>query len=108
MFSNMERKKSQQNSFFEMSLSSGGRFIEREGVSTLSIRGYPRALMYLLLCFHNLFAFQVCVGFEKVSFEKILRNSCICPPECMKNLFDYFLKVSERHVVVVVLKRAGT
>ena len=44
MFSNMEREKAQQNSFFEMSLGSGGRFIEREGVSTLSIRGYLRAL----------------------------------------------------------------
>ena len=77
-----------------MFLGSGGRFIEREGVSTLSIRGYPRALRYLLLCFQNLFAFQVCVGFEKVSFEKFLGNSCICPQECMKNLFENFLKVS--------------
>ena len=73
-----------------MFLSSGGRFIEREGVSTLSIHGYPWALRYLLLCFQKLFAFQVCVGFEKVSFEKILSNSCICPQECMKNLFENF------------------
>ena len=49
MFSNMERTKAQQNSLFEMSLSSGGRFIEREGVSTLSIHGYPWALRYLLI-----------------------------------------------------------
>ena len=61
---------------------------EREGVSTLSIHGYPWALRYLLLCFQNLFALQVCVGFEKVSFEKFLSNSCICPQECMKNLFE--------------------
>ena len=93
MFSNMERTKAQQNSLFEMSLGSGGRFIEREGVSTLSIRGYLRALRYLLLCFQKLFAFQVCVGFEKSSFEKFLSNSCICPQECMKNLFENFLKV---------------
>ena len=70
-----------------MFLGSGGRFIEREGVSTLSIRGYPRALRYLLLCFQKWFAFQVYVGFEKVSFEKFLGNSCICPQECMKYSF---------------------
>ena len=59
MFSNMERTKAQQNSFFEMSLGSGGRFIEREGVSTLSIHGYPWALRYLLIVFSKcLFAFQ--------------------------------------------------
>ena len=84
MFSNMERTKAQQNSFFENVLGSGGRFIKREGVSTLSIRGYPRALRYLLLCFQKLLAFQMCVGFEKVSFEKFLSNSCISPQECMK------------------------
>ena len=63
MFSNMERTKAQQNSFFEMSLGSGGRFIEREGVSTLSIHGYPWALRYLLIrVFKNgLFAFQLWV-----------------------------------------------
>ena len=44
-------------------LGSGGRFIEREGVSTLSIHGYPWALRYLLTCvFKNgLFAFQLWV-----------------------------------------------
>ena len=84
MFSNKERTKAQQNSFFEMSLGSGGRFIVREGVSTIFIRGYPRALRYLLtLCFQKLFAFLVCVGFEKVLFEKFLSNSCISPQECM-------------------------
>ena len=69
MCSNMERTKAQQNSLFENVRGSGGRFIEREGVSTLSIRGYPRALRYLLLCFQNLFAFQVCVGFEKLCWK---------------------------------------
>ena len=37
IFSNMERTKAQQNSFFEMSLGSGDRFIEREGVSVKNI-----------------------------------------------------------------------
>ena len=66
MFSNMERTKAQQNSLLRMFLGSGGRFIEREGVSTLSIRGYPRALRYLLTMFSKMFAFLVFVGFEKV------------------------------------------
>ena len=69
MFSNMERTKAQQNSFSRIFLGSGGRFIEREGVSTLSIHGYPWALRYFLLCFQNLFAFQVCLGFEKVRLK---------------------------------------
>ena len=34
----------------------------------------------------------MCVGFEKVSFEKFLSNSCICPQECMKNLFENLLE----------------
>ena len=65
MFSNMERKKAQQNSLLRMSLGSGGRFIEREGVSTLSIHGYPWALRYLLIVFSKVFAFQSVSGFEK-------------------------------------------
>ena len=63
MFSNMERTKAQQNSLFEMSLGSGGRFIEREGVSTLSIRGYPRALRYLLTMFSKDVCFSNVSGF---------------------------------------------
>ena len=41
----------------------GRQIIEREGVSTLSIHGYPWALRYLLICvFKNgLFAFQLWV-----------------------------------------------
>ena len=63
MFSNMERTKAKQNSLFEMSLGSGGRFIEREGVSTLSIRGYPRALRYLLTMFSKIVCFSSGCGF---------------------------------------------
>ena len=55
MFSNMERTKAQQNSLLRMSLGSGGIFIEREGVSTLSIHGYPWALRYLLTCVFKMF-----------------------------------------------------
>ena len=67
MFSNKERTKAQQNSFFEMFLGSGGRFIAREGVITLSICGYPQALRYLLKCFQNLLFF-VFVGLKKFLF----------------------------------------
>ena len=52
-----------------LSLGSGGRFIEREGVSTLSIHGYPWALRYLLIVFSKVFAFQDVSEFEKVSFK---------------------------------------
>ena len=52
-----------------MFLGSGGRFIEREGVSTLSIHGYPWALRYLLLCFQNDVCFSDVSGFEKVSLK---------------------------------------
>ena len=69
LFSPNGKDKSTEKFLIEIALGSGGRFIEREGVSTLSIRGYPRALRYLLLCFQKLFAFQVCVGFEKVCLE---------------------------------------
>ena len=57
IFSNMDRTKAQQNSLLRMSLGSGGRFIEREGVSTLSIHGYPWALRYLLICVFKVFVF---------------------------------------------------
>ena len=92
MFSNMERTKAQQNSLLRMFLGSGGRFIEREGVSTLSIHGYPWALRYLLLCFQNV-CFKMWVGLKKSFFERFLNNSCICPQECLKNLFWKLLKV---------------
>ena len=59
IFSNMERTKAQKNSFSRCFSGSGGRFIEREGVSTLSIRGYPRALRYLLICVFKMSAFQL-------------------------------------------------
>ena len=62
-FLQMERTKAQKNSLKRLVLGSGGSFIEREGVSTLSIHGYPWALRYLLTCvFKNgLFAFQLWV-----------------------------------------------
>ena len=66
ILSNKERKKAQKNSFFEIFLSTGGRFIEREGISTLSIRSYLRALRYLLIIFK--IVFFVFVGFEKFLF----------------------------------------
>ena len=46
-------------------LGSGGRFIEREGVSTLSIHGYPWDLRYLLKVFSKLFVCFSIVGFKK-------------------------------------------
>ena len=50
-------------------LGSGGRVIEREGVSTLSIHGYPWALRYLLICVFKMFVcFSIVSRFEKVSF----------------------------------------
>ena len=65
--------------------------MEREGVSTLSICGYPRALRYLLIMFSKICLLFKCVWvLKKVSFEKFLSNSCICPQECMKNLFENF------------------
>ena len=59
----MERTKAQKKFLLRLVLESGGRFIEREGVSTLSIHGYPWALRYLLIVFskNGLFAFQLWV-----------------------------------------------
>ena len=65
----MERTKAQKNSFKEITLGSGGRFIERESVSTLSIHGYPWALRYLLIYVFKMFAFQSVSGFEKASLK---------------------------------------
>ena len=66
----MERTKAQKNSLLRLVLGSGGRFIEREGVSTLSIHGYPWALRYLLICVFKMFVcFSIVSGFEKVSFK---------------------------------------
>ena len=44
-------------------LGSGGRFIEREGVSTLSIPGYPWALRYLLIVFSKMVCLLFNCGF---------------------------------------------
>ena len=48
ILSNKEMKKAHKNSFFEIFLSTGGRFIEREGISTLYNRSYLRALSCFL------------------------------------------------------------
>ena len=58
--------------------------MEREGVSTLSIRGFPQTLRYLLI-FENC----LCVyGFE--SFSLLYGNSCINPQECDKAFLKRF------------------
>ena len=70
----MERTKAQINSLLRLVLGSGGRFIEREGVSTLSIHGYPWALRYLLIyVFKNVCLLFKVSGFEKVSFKISVR-----------------------------------
>ena len=56
-----------------LALGSGGRFIEREGVSTLSIHGYPWALRYLLICVFKSVCFSIVSGFERVSFKISVR-----------------------------------
>ena len=59
--------------------------MEMEGVSTLSIRGFPWALRYLLI-FENCF----CVCFEK--FCLLYDNPCISHQECdkafLKRIFE--------------------
>ena len=66
-----------------LSLGSGGRFIEREGVSTLSIHGYPWALRYLLIVFSKLSVLLFNVGLKKVSLKNF---SSTRTSECLKNL----------------------
>ena len=63
LFSPNGKDKSTEKFLIEIALGSGGRFIEREGVSTLSIHGYPRALRYLLTMFLKRFAFLRDCGF---------------------------------------------
>ena len=65
----MERTKAQKNSLLRLVLGSGGRFIEREGVSTLSIHGYPWALRYLLIVFSKMF-----VCFSTVGLKSFFEN----------------------------------
>ena len=70
LFSPNGKDKSTEKFLIETALGSGGRFIEREGVSTLSIHGYPWALRYLLICVFKMFVcFSRCEGLEKVSFK---------------------------------------
>ena len=56
--------------------------MEREGVSTLSLCGFPRALRYLLI----LKTICVFVCFE--SFCLLYGNFCISPQECDKAFFE--------------------
>ena len=59
------KDKSTAKFLFKMFLGSGGRFIEREDVSTLSIHGYPWALRYLLICVFKSVCFSIVSEFEK-------------------------------------------
>ena len=62
----------------------GGQIVEREGINTLSICGFPRALRYLLI-----FKLLVCACFEKV----LLRDdSCISHQECDEVCLKIILK----------------
>ena len=71
-----------------MFLSSGGYIIKREGVSTLSIHGFPWALRYLLIL-----KLLVCVLVLK-SFILLHFNPCFCPPKCYEVVFkNYFESV---------------
>ena len=99
--------KAQQNSLSRMFLGSGGRFIEREGVSTLSIHGYPWALRYLLIYVFKSVCFSIVSEFEKKFLWKFRNNSCISPQECLKNCFESFLKVSVWKEFWFVLNRAS-
>ena len=58
--------------------------MEREGVSTLSIRGFPRALRYLLILK------TVCVFVYFESFCLLYDNFCISPQECDKAFLKRF------------------
>ncbi|CAI8606570.1 unnamed protein product [Vicia faba] len=58
-----------------LSLGSGGRFIERERVSTLSIHGYPWALRYLLICvFKTVCLFFNCLSKCPSKYGKVLKR----------------------------------
>ena len=84
-----------------MFLGSGGRFIERECVSTLSIHGYPWALRYLLICVFKSVFFSSVSGFEKKFRQSFLNNSCISPQECLKNCFEsFFESVGVKRVLI--------
>ena len=61
--------------------------METEGVNTLFINGFPRALRYLLIL-KTVFLF---VGFER--FCLLYGNSCIIPQECDQAFLKIFLKV---------------
>ena len=91
-----------------MFLGSGGRFIEREGVRTLSIRGYPRALRYLILCFQNV-CFSIVSGLEKKFHLKISDRLLYQSSRVFEKLFlKAFESVGVKRFLFVFLKRAST
>ena len=63
------KDKSTAKFLMRLALGSGGRFIEREGVSTLFIHGFPWALSYSL---DHLLLFECACG---VGFESIFKMS---------------------------------
>ena len=81
-----KRKKNRKNLFRDVS-EYGGQIIEREGISNLSIYGFPWALRYLLIFFLN----YLCV-FVLKSFILLRFNPCFCPQECyevvLQTLFE--------------------
>ena len=74
ILSNKERKKAQKNSFFEIFLSTGDRFIEREGISTLSIRSYLRALRYLLIILKIVFVFEIFLFYFDLTLASVFKS----------------------------------
>ena len=60
--------------------------MERECVSTLSIRGFPRALKHF-----PHFEITLCVCFEK-KIVLLRDNSCFCPQECDEVVFENCFK----------------
>ena len=64
ILSNKAKGKNNRKNLFHDISEYGGYIIEREGVSALSICGYPRAPRYLLIVFSK-FAFLCVCGFEK-------------------------------------------
>ena len=60
--------------------------MEREGISTLSIRGFPQALRYLLILE------TVCALCFFKELGSLYYNSCISPQECDKAFLKRSLK----------------
>ena len=77
------KDKSSQKLLKAIALGSGGSFIEREGVSTLSIHGYPWALRYLLICVFKIVCLLFNVGLKSF-FERFQIDSRV---RVFENLF---------------------